>query len=152
MSSGTSAQWNNAYGCRVLVLEAVWQPGLRPIMRLDHRTILILATGATVALLGLWLYTGRAVFTHFQLVGQQSSAVGEEDPLAATGFYGADSVTRVTLRDEFGFGLLPAGGPFDRHVVSVTTMVIPIWILTSYGLWRRRRPERAGRQKRDSIA
>ncbi|MEW5874884.1 MAG: hypothetical protein AB1752_06870 [Candidatus Zixiibacteriota bacterium] len=118
-------------------------------MRLDHRTILTLATGMTVVLIGLWLYTGRAVFTHFQMVGQESSAIGEEDPLAATGFYDADSVSRVTLRDEFGFGLLPAGGPFDWHVFSVTTIAVPVWILAFCGLWRARTSVGAGRRRQE---
>jgi hypothetical protein len=63
------------------------------------------------------------------------------DPLAAAGFYEGTSQTQTVTRREFRLGLLPTpSGFFDKHVISVVSMVSPAWVI-AIGLvwWRRRR-------------
>ena len=75
---------------------------------------------------------------------QVQHEVDPNDPLVAAGFYDGSTNTQSTVRDEFRFGLLPTPqGVFDKHAVSVLTLVAPFWILTLGLYWLNRRRMKA---------
>jgi hypothetical protein len=98
-------------------------------------TLLVTAGSIT-----LWQATGGDYYTKYQVVEQTQQEADPNDPLVAAGFYDGSTQTQSTVRDEFRFGLLPTPqGVFDKHVLSVATLVTPFWILTLGLFWLNRR-------------
>ena len=94
----------------------------------------------TVAALGLWWGTDRHFYTKFEVVTQVEVEIDPEDPLAQAGFYDGETVEKTVRRDEFHLGLLPTPrGLFDKHVISVVSIVFPAWLLGGATLIRLRR-------------
>lgn len=104
-----------------------------------------LLTGATIVTLGalaLWRSTGGDIYTKYQVVEQTAIPTEAEDPLAGSGFYDSDSVTITVARDEFRFGLLPTPqGLLDKHIVSLVTVLPPLWLIVLLPIVLRHRRE-----------
>lgn len=100
----------------------------------------VLITALTVI---VWQATGGDYYTKFEVVEQVEQTVDPDDPLAGTGFYDDDSRTQTTTRETFRLGLLPTpSGLFDRHTLSVVTLLSPTWgavLLYVFFVRRRRR-------------
>jgi hypothetical protein len=104
----------------------------------------------TLGALGLWAFTDYHAYTKYQVVERVTVVVAEDDPFAGTGLFEGkegEPVFQTVQRESFHFGLLPTPqGIFDKHVVSVLTVVFPVWFATLAFLgviaWRSRR--RAG--------
>jgi len=87
-------------------------------------TILVaLATLLTLGSLGGWAATGRHVFTKYQVPVE-----AEKDPLlAGTGFYDDETGGGVVrMKDEFHFGLLPAG-LLGKDAFALLSVTGPAW-------------------------
>jgi hypothetical protein len=104
------------------------------VIRLRLRLMaLVLPLLVSVAALGLWLATGRDAYTKFTVV--ERVAVDQKD--AGDDFFSqaglvdeGEPAYEIVRRDEFRFGLLPTPqGVFDRHAVSMATIVGPAWAL-----------------------
>ena len=113
---------------------------------------LILTLLITVGCLVVWGATGRHYYTKYQVIEQVEVEVAADDPLAAAGFYDDQrpQVQTVT-RDEFHFGLLPTPrGLFDKHMLSLLTVISPLWaaVVVTFGVHHLRR--RALRNSRAS--
>ncbi len=110
----------------------------RPMLKL-----LVIAVVLTVAAFGLWLATGAHPYTKYQDVTRQELPTGEDDPFAEAGFYDGDTVTQTVKKNVFYFGLLPTPqGVFDKHALSVVSVVLPVWLIVggiSLIRWRARR-------------
>lgn len=108
--------------------------------------ILAVALLMSLAVLAVWLATGADAYTKFTVVEQQPRVIDPDDPLAATGFYddaedGTADLQTVT-RDEFRLGLLPTPqGLFDKHALSVASLLGPVWAAALLGLWLTRKPK-----------
>jgi hypothetical protein len=104
------------------------------------KIIFIFAALVTLATLITWQMTGGDYYTKFEVVEQIETPVDQNDPLAAAGFYEEASQTKTVTRQEFHFGLLPTpSGFFDKHVISVISMVSPAWVIAIALVWWRRR-------------
>ncbi len=105
--------------------------------------LLVIAVILTVATFGLWLATGAHPYTKYQDVTRQELPTDEDDPFAEAGFYDGDTVTRTVKKTVFYFGLLPTPqGVFDKHALSVVSVVLPVWLIVggiSLVRWRARR-------------
>ncbi len=105
--------------------------------------LLVIAAVLTVAAFGLWLATGAHPYTKYQDVTRQELPADEDDPFAEAGFYDGDTVTRTVKKNVFYFGLLPTPqGVFDKHALSVVSVVLPVWLIVggiSLIRWRARR-------------
>ena len=105
--------------------------------------LLVIAVVLTVAAFGLWLATGAHPYTKYQDVTRQELPTDEDDPFAEAGFYDGDTVTRTVKKNVFYFGLLPTPqGVFDKHALSVVSVVLPVWLIVggiSLVRWRARR-------------
>jgi len=100
---------------------------------------LSLAVFVTLAALSAWAATGRHYYTKFEVVEQVEAAVDPDDPFADTGLYDDGPRTETVTRDEFHLGLLPVPQSlWDKHVVSVLTLVGPVWVLVLAAIWRER--------------
>ena len=112
--------------------------------RLDFFLVL-LALAVTIGTLATWLATDRHYYTKFEVVEKVKVPVAQDDPLAGTGFYDDASAEKIVRRNEFHLGLLPTPqGLFDKHVLSVLSILAPTWGLYLVLLWwlhRRRRKE-----------
>ncbi len=110
----------------------------RPMLKL-----LVIAVVLTVAAFGLWLATGAHPYTKYQDVTRQELPTDEDDPFAEAGFYDGDTVTQTVKKNVFYFGLLPTPqGVFDKHALSVVSVVLPVWLIVggiSLIRWRARR-------------
>ncbi len=103
------------------------------------RAGLITASIFTLGILILWQATGGDYYTKFEVVEEVAVEVDSSDPLADAGFYEEGTVTKTISRDEFRLGLLPVPqGIFDKHAVSVITIVFPFWLLVFAFLWLRK--------------
>ena len=100
----------------------------------------------TLAALITWLATGAHPYTKYQDVTRQQVSAGADDPFAETGFYDGDMVTKTVKLDVFYFGLLPTPqGLFDKHAVSVVSVVVPVWLAVGgFALMRRRSAKTRG--------
>ena len=84
----------------------------------------------TFATLGLWLTTDRHFYTKFEVVTQVEVQIDPDDPLALAGFYDGETEEKTVRRDEFHLGLLPTPrGLFDKHIISVASILLPAWLL-----------------------
>jgi len=112
------------------------------MMTKQTKIILALAALVTLATLITWQMTGGDYYTKFEVVEQIAAPVDPNDPLAAAGFYENASQTKTVTRPEFRLGLLPTpSGLFDKHVVSVVSIVAPVWLIALSLVWWRRRPQ-----------
>ncbi len=109
-------------------------------MAKQTKIILVSAALVTLATLITWQMTGGDYYTKFEVIEQVETPVDQNDPLAAAGFYEEASQTKTVTRPEFHLGLLPtASGVFDKHVISVVSIVSPAWVITIALVWWRRR-------------
>ena len=107
----------------------------------------LIAAILTGAALLTWTATGRHAYTKYQVVERVEVDIPEDDPLAQAGFYDGSAEVQIVRRDEFHMGLFPVPqGLFDKHMVSVVTVVLPVWILFGFVAWRLRGPRRASEQ------
>ncbi len=107
----------------------------------------LLAAVLTIGTLVTWFATGRHYYTKFEVVEKMKVPVATDDPLAGTGFYDNDSLETTVRRDEFHLGLLPTPqGLFDKHILSVVSILGPVWVLCLALLWWLRR-----RRRRDLV-
>ncbi len=108
--------------------------------------ILILAILSTVAALATWGGTGRHAYTKFEVIEQVPAKADADDPFADTGFFDEGEggpVLETVRRDEFHLGIFPTPqGVFDKHVISVLTIVVPFWGLFGVAALVRRRARR----------
>ena len=66
--------------------------------------------------------------------------VDPDDPLAGTGFFEGTTEEKTVERDAFQLGIFPTpAGLIDKHLVSVATILAPVWSLIGIGVWRQRR-------------
>jgi hypothetical protein len=103
----------------------------------------LLATAISLATLVTWAVTGWDAYTKFQVVESTRQAIDSSDPLAGTGFYEDETAQeQVQVREQFRLGLLPTPqGLFDKHLLSVTTILFVTWGLWVLSWWLRvRRP------------
>jgi hypothetical protein len=69
--------------------------------------------------------------------------VASDDPFAGTGFYDGSEVQQVRTRDEFHLGIFPVPqGIWDKHILSVLTLVGPPWAIFGLAALRNRRRSR----------
>jgi hypothetical protein len=109
-------------------------------MTKQTKIILVLAALVTLAALITWQMTGGDYYTKFEVVDQIEAPVDQNDPLAAAGFYDETSQTKIVTLQEFHLGLLPTpSGLLDKHVISVVTIVSPVWLIVLGLVWRGRR-------------
>ena len=104
-------------------------------------SLIVVAVVVTIGTVATWLATGRHYYTKFEVVEKTEVPVAEDDPLAGTGFYDADSVETTVRRDEFHLGLLPTPqGLFDKHMLSVVSILGAAWgLFLLLPWWLRRR-------------
>jgi hypothetical protein len=111
------------------------------------RTVIPLAVAAlvTVTCLILWLATGSHAYTKFTVVERVEIEPDPDDPLSGTGFYDDDAGYTIETRDSFHFGLIPTPqGIFDKHMLSVVSIAVPVWVVAIVAVWfSRRRGERS---------
>ena len=108
------------------------------------KTTITVAVLITLAVAAVWLATGAHFYTKYEVVERAEVAVPEDDPLAGTGFYESETRTETSVRDEFHLGLLPTPqGLFDKHLLSVTTVAAPLWLLAGAAVYFGRRMKRA---------
>jgi hypothetical protein len=91
----------------------------------------------TTAMLITWQATGGDAYTKFTVVERVEVPADPSDPLAGTGMFApAEPRYETVRRDEFRLGLLPTPqGLFDKHVISVASVVVPLWGLFLGGWW-----------------
>lgn len=107
------------------------------------KTITLIAILVSAATLITWQATGGDYYTKFELIEQIEMPIDQNDPLAQTGFYDSDTRTETTRKSGFRMGLLPTpSGLIDKHLISVTSVMIPIWIVAIVMLWKARRDSR----------
>lgn len=100
---------------------------------MNRRTIVIWAIPVliTIAMLIAWQATGGDAYTKYTVVERVEVEPETNDPLAGTGMFDEGKPRyETTRRDEFRLGLLPTPqGLFDKHVISVASVVGPVWAL-----------------------
>ncbi len=96
----------------------------------NMKKVVITAFLISLLVLAVWLITGADYYTKFQVVEQVTVEVDPHDPLAQAGFYDEEGKTETVTRDEFRLGLLPTPqGLFDKHALSVLSIMLPLWII-----------------------
>ncbi len=115
------------------------------------KPLIAIAGVITVIAIGLWLATGLHPYTKFEDVVQEETPIDADDPFAEAGFYDEDeTITQVVTRDVFYFGFLPTPQSImDKHALSVSSVVIPVWLVVGVIAIVRRQ---ASRQIRGSSA
>ncbi|MDF1545175.1 MAG: hypothetical protein P1R58_08750 [bacterium] len=112
-------------------------------MNRQSKIILSVVVILTVAAVITWQATGGDWYTKYEVVEQVESEPDQNDPLVAAGFYEGGTTTQTVTRDEFRFGLLPTpAGIFDKHALSVASVVGPAWGIVIGFLWIGRRKRR----------
>jgi len=101
----------------------------------------IIPTLITLASLMVWQATGGDAYTKFTVVERVEVKTQADDPLSGTGMFDEAEPRYETMRrDEFRLGLLPTPqGLFDKHAISVASVVGPVWVLSLGGWWIKRR-------------
>lgn len=93
-----------------------------------RKTILLILGLITLGLLLLWQATGGDYYTKFEVVEEVEVPIDESDPLAGTGFYENETEIKTVTRREFRLGLLPTPqGLLDKHIISVSSILVPLW-------------------------
>lgn len=109
-----------------------------------RKKIILTAGFLTIVVLILWQITGGDYYTKFQVVEEVETKLDESDPLVAAGFYDNQTNTATVVRDEFRLGLFPTpSGIFDKQIISVTTLLVPLWMTALIILWLGRRSLKA---------
>lgn len=104
------------------------------------KALLTAAVAMTIVVLTTWQATGGDWYTKYEVVEQVTINPDANDPLAAAGFFDDAGETMTVRRSEFHLGLLPtAAGLIDKHALSVTTSLIPLWVVVLASLWLGRR-------------
>ncbi len=117
------------------------------------RYLLILAAIVTIGAAATWLATGRHYYTKFTVVEQVETPIDADDPFAEAGFFDEQTQTITERRDEFHLGLLPTPqGLFDKHALSVVSIVLPVWLVAAVLTWWARRRDRSIRQRAPGTA
>jgi hypothetical protein len=112
-------------------------------MSVPVRVLLILAVVISIAAIIVWAITGFHFYTKYEVVEQIEVPVDPDDPFAGTGFFENETETKVVSRAEFHLGLLPTPqGLLDRHLLSVLTLVVPVWLAAALFFWLHRRKVR----------
>jgi hypothetical protein len=94
----------------------------------------------SLASVGLWQATGGDYYTKYEVVEQIEVEADTNDPLTDAGFYEGSPQTETVVRDDFRFGLLPTPqGIFDKHILSVVTVMGLTWMPALGFTWRARR-------------
>lgn len=108
--------------------------------------LLLTAAILTAASLAGWVATGSHPYTKFKVVEEIDVEIDRDDPLAETGFYDGVTMKRTQEREEFHLGLFPTPrGLFDKHLISVMTTILPVWVLFGWVAWRRGRSRATAR-------
>ncbi len=110
--------------------------------RITHKLLAIVVV-VTVAALGMWQATGAHPYTKYEDVTREQVRTDVDDPFVEAGFYEGDTVTQTVRKDVFYFGLFPTPqGLFDKHALSVVSVVVPVWLVVVGSVlvrWRARR-------------
>jgi hypothetical protein len=113
----------------------------------SRQIILLAAIAISLATLIIWRATGGDYYTKFQLVEEVKVPVDQDDPLAGTGFYDDGMKTETISKNEFRLGLLPTPSRlFDKHILSVVSIIIPLWALVIFLAWMQKRRRIASHQ------
>ena len=107
-------------------------------------TILVATLFVTIGAFTVWAATGFHWYTKYQVVEiVEKEAPAEDDIFADTGLYEGETLTETVQKDSFHLGLLPTPqGLFDKHALSVGSLVGPAWLLSGVVLfigWRKNR-------------
>jgi len=115
-------------------------------MKTPATIVLLAAVALTATALGAWWITDRHYYTKYEVVEQVEVALDADDPLVLAGFYDERARVETVRRREFHLGLLPVPqGVFDKHALSVLTLVAPAWLLClPLAWWLRHRRDRRG--------
>lgn len=102
--------------------------------------VLIIAVVISATVLLVWRVTGGDYYTKFEVIRQQEVAVDPDDPLAGTGFYEDEKNMQTVREKDFRLGLLPSPGSlFDKHMLSVVTVIFPLWVIVAILIWQDRK-------------
>ena len=97
----------------------------------------------TIGAIGVWGATGFHAYTKYQVTELVQVEVASDDPFAGTGFYDGSEVQQVRTRDEFHLGIFPVPqGIWDKHALSVLTLIVPPWAIFGLAAFRNRRRSR----------
>lgn len=109
----------------------------------SKRAILLIAIVISLATLITWRATGGDYFTKFQIVERIKVPVDPDDPLAQAGFYEDSLMTQTVSKSEFRLGLLPTPSRlFDKNIISVVSILVPVWTLAIFLIWLERKKHR----------
>jgi hypothetical protein len=109
-------------------------------MNTQHFFILGLTISITLGSLLTWQLTGGDYYTKFEVVEEIEKTVDPNDPLANAGFYDNESIKETVMHKEFRFGLIPTpSGLFDKHLISVVSIVLPTWVISLFLFWKQKR-------------
>ncbi|MBD3383088.1 MAG: hypothetical protein GF404_12950 [candidate division Zixibacteria bacterium] len=101
-----------------------------------HKTVPALALLLTLGAVITWQATGGDYYTKFEVVERVERLPDADDPLAGTGFYDDEKVIETVTRKDFRFGLLPTpAGLFDKHILSVASISLPLWVISFGVIW-----------------
>lgn len=107
------------------------------------KVVIVIAILVTAGVLITWQATGGDYYTKFELIEQVETPIDQDDPLAQAGFYDGDTRVETVRTSGFRMGLLPTpSGLIDKHLISVISIVLPIWILALIMIWKARRDNR----------
>lgn len=114
-------------------------------MKTNLLTILIIiAFSITLLAIAVWAATGFHAYTKYEVVEIQETEVKSDDIFADTGLYDDATKKEVIQKDEFHLGLIPTPeGLFDKHMISVASVVGPVWVLTGIVFWLDRRKRKS---------
>ena len=109
-------------------------------------TIFVATLLVTIGTFTTWAATGFHWYTKYQVVEiVEKEAPAEDDIFADTGLYEGETITETVQKDSFHLGLLPTPqGLFDKHALSVGSLVGPAWLLSGivfFIRWRKNRHE-----------
>ena len=119
--------------------------------RITHK-LLAVAVVVTVAALGMWQATGAHPYTKYEDVTREQVRTDVDDPFVEAGFYEGDTVTQTVRKDVFYFGLFPTPqGLFDKHALSVVSVVVPVWLVVVGSVLVRWRARRRAIRRADTV-
>ena len=114
--------------------------------------LLALAVVVTVAALGMWQATGAHPYTKYEDVTREQVRTDVDDPFVEAGFYEGDTITQTVRKDVFYFGLFPTPqGLFDKHALSVVSVVVPVWLVVVGSVLVRWRARRRAIRRADTV-
>jgi hypothetical protein len=114
---------------------------------------LAFAISLTLASLAVWAATGFHFYTKFEVVKKVEVPVEPDDAFAQTGFYEKGTETKTVTAEEFHLGLLPTPQSlFDKHMLSVVSLVLPAWGVAGILTWLNRRRRRSIEHGKESTS